>query len=71
MNVGDKVQWTHVSYRGSTIVLRAWEGPIVDLVGTERAIVTHRGKRYKVLIKDLRPMGQRAELTEMVMGKQQ
>jgi hypothetical protein len=72
MEVGDMVSWTHIQDRGSSIVLRSWEGKIVEITG-EVAVVKRlkSGRRYTLPLNRLRPADQRNELTEHFLGKRE
>lgn len=71
MKAGDKVTWTHVSQRGSSIVFRAWEGVLTEgnIDDSEHVTIKRFGKLYRVPRSVVRPIKDKNHLTEMVMGK--
>jgi hypothetical protein len=69
MNIGDMVAWTHITQRGNSITLSDWEGKITEING-DRAKVKRKGVVYNILMKRLRPVDSRHELTEFLLGKE-
>ncbi len=71
MNIGDRVQWTHVRHMGNTIKFFAMERMILEIKGSLAVIKRDgSGRKYEVPLSRLRSMNERNELTEWVMGKE-
>ncbi len=66
IKVGDKVTWTHASFRGC-LELSAWEGVVVE-VHEHSVDVKRKGKFYRMNTLRLRRHGERTELTDIALG---
>lgn len=68
MKVGDRITWTHCTQRGKTIQFSSREAKIDHLTETN-VTVKYRGKLVHLRPDKVRIVGERLELTEMIMGK--
>ena len=67
MDIGDKVTWTHHWKKGRSHNFSTRKGRVVLLIGS-KADVKYRGETYRIPLDRLRFIGERTELTEMVIG---
>lgn len=68
MNIGDKVEWTHISQGRRSVSMTLREGTIEQIDG-DIATVRTKGRRLtQVPLKRLRADGQESQIGEFVSG---
>jgi hypothetical protein len=67
--VGERVTWTHTSACGGGFNFSTRSGKIEQLTATHASVKMGNNRRKMVPLCRLRKEGQRTELTEMFLGK--
>lgn len=66
MQIGDRVQWTHVSQRGRTMSMSLREGTIEAIDGALAIVRTGKNRQVQVAMARLRAMGQPTQIDEFM-----
>lgn len=64
--IGDRVQWTHVSQRGRTMSMAVREGVIEAIDGALAIVRTGKNRQVQVSLARLRAMGKPTQLDEFM-----
>lgn len=69
MKPSDKVTWTKITKRGKRVTMKHMEGEIIKINNIAgEALVKYGGNHQRTIIavEDLRPVGEKGQLTEFV-----